>query len=113
MRTKKKDCMFKCYYGGKFTTVCGLNLHKRLCHIFDVSEKSDYLITETVEENNLGSEFEIDIETVPKNLLKPGIKLPGNDKGWEQANDFIKNNQHGDLENPDVNTEIINFQSII
>ena len=111
MRTKKKDCMFKCYYGRKFTTVCGLNVHKRSCHIFDVSEKSD-LTTETVEENNLGSEFEIDIETVPKNLLKPGIKLPRNDNGWEQPNDFLKNNQHGDLENSDVNTEIINFQSI-
>ena len=38
--------------------------------------------------------------------------MPRNDKGLEQANDFFKNNLHGDLENSDVNTEIINFQSI-
>ena len=71
--------MFKCYCGREFTTVRGLNVHKRSCHIFDVSEISD-LITETVEENNPRSEVEIDIETVPKNLRKPGIKLPRNDK---------------------------------
>ena len=54
------------------------------------------------------------IETVPKNLLKPGIKLPKNDKGWERkANDIFSNNLHSALENSDVNTEIINFQSII
>ena len=44
-----------------------------------------------------------------KYLLKTGIKLPKN----EQANDFLRNNLHGDLEKSDVNTEIINFQSII
>ena len=76
---EKKDRMFKCYCGREFTTVRGLNVHKRSCHIFDVSEISD-LITETVEENNPRSEVEIDIETVPKNLRKPGIKLPRNDK---------------------------------
>ena len=48
------------------------------------------------------------METVSKNLLKPGIKLPKNDKGWEQAN-----NLQGVLENSDVTTEIINFQSNI
>ena len=90
--------MFKCYCGREFATVRGLNVHKRSCHIFDVSEISD-LITETVDEINPGSEVEIDTETVPKNLLKPGIKLPRNDKGSEQANDFLKNNVHGDLEN--------------
>ena len=81
-------------------------------HIFDVSEIND-LITETVEENNSWSEVEIDIETGPKNLLKPGIKFARNDKGWDQAKDFFKNNLHGDLENSNVDTEIINFQSII
>ena len=90
----------------------GLNAHKRSCYIFDVSEIND-LITETVEENNPGSEIEIKIETVPKNLLKPGIKLPKNEKVWEQANDFLRNNLHGNLENSNVNSEIINFQSII
>ena len=90
----------------------GLNAHKRSCYIFDISEISD-LITETVEENNLGSEVEMGIETVPKNLLKPGIKLPKNDKVWEQATDFLRNNLHGNLENSNVNSEIINFQSII
>ena len=104
--------MYKCYCGRVFTTVCGLNVHKRSCHIFDVSEISD-LITETVEENNPESEVEIDIETLPKNLFKPGIKFPKNDKEWEQANDFFRNNLHGVLENSDVNTKIINFQSII
>ena len=93
--------------------VRGLNVHKRSRHILDISEISD-LITETVEENNLGSEVEMGIETVSKNLLKPGIKLPKNDKGWERkANDFFSNNIHSALENSDVNTEIINFQSII
>ena len=113
MKTKKKkNHMFKCYCGREFTTVRGLNVHKRSCHIFDVSEISD-LITETVEENNPGSEVEIDIEAIPNNLLKPGIKLPKNDKGWEQASDFFKTDVPSDLENSDVNTEIINFQSII
>ena len=110
MRTKKN---IVCYCGRGFTTVRGLNVHKRSCHIFDISEISD-LITETVEENNLGSEVEMGIETVSKNLLKPGIKLPKNEKGWERkANDFFSNNIHSALENSDVNTEIINFQSII
>ena len=108
---EKKDRMFKCYCGRDFTTVRGLNVHKRSCQIFDVPEIND-LITETVEENNPGSEVQIDIETVPKNLLKPGIKLTRNDKGQDQANDFFKNNLHGDPENSDVNTEIINFPSI-
>ena len=108
----KKVRMFKCYCGREFTTVCGLNAHKRSCHIFNVS-KIKYLVTEIVEENHPGSEIEIDIEIVPQNFLKPGIKLPRNDKGWEQAHDFFKNILHGDLENSDVNTEIINFQSII
>ena len=59
--------------------------------------------------NNPRGEVEIAIETVPKYLLKTGIKLPKN----EQANHFLRNNLHGDLEKSDVNTEIINFQSII
>ena len=80
MRTKKKDRMFKCYRGRDFTTVRGLNVHKRSSQIFDVPEIND-LITETVEENNPGSDVQIDIEAVPKNLLKPGIKLTRNDKG--------------------------------
>ena len=42
-----------------------------------LSEISD-LITEIVEENNSEREVEIDIETLSKNLLKPGIKLPKN-----------------------------------
>ena len=72
---EKKDRMLKCYCGREFTTVCSLNVHKRSCHIFDVSEISN-LITGTTEENNPGSEVEIEIETVPKNFIKPGIKLP-------------------------------------
>ena len=76
----KKVRMFKCYCGTEFTTVCGLNAHKRSCHIFNVS-KIKYLVTEIVEENHPGSEIEIDIEIVPKNFLKSGIKLPRNDKG--------------------------------
>ena len=67
--------MLKCYCGREFTTVCSLNVHKRSCHIFDVSEISN-LIRGTTEENNPGSEVEIEIETVPKNFNKPGIKLP-------------------------------------
>ena len=66
-------------------------VHKGSCHIFDVSEISDLISTE---ENNPGSEVEIDIETVPKNLIKPGIKLPKNDKEWEQANDFFRNKKN-------------------
>ena len=53
MKTKKKKiaCLkFKCYCGREFTTVRGLNVHKRSCHIFDVSEISDF-ITETEEDN--------------------------------------------------------------
>ena len=68
-------------------------VHKGSCHIFDVSEISN-LIAGTTEENNPGSEVEIDIETVPKNLIKPGIKLPKNDKEWEQANDFFRNKKN-------------------
>ena len=63
MRTKKK---IVCYCGRGFATVRGLNVHKRSCHIFDISEISD-LKTETVEENNLESEVEMGIETVSKN----------------------------------------------
>ena len=55
--------MFKCYCGREFTTVCGLNADKRSCHIFNVS-KIKYLVTEIVEENNPGSEIEIDIKIV-------------------------------------------------
>ena len=72
--------MFKYYYGRELATVRILNVHKRSCHIFDVSEISN-LIKETVEKNKPGGEVEIAIETVPKNLLKPGIKLPKNDQG--------------------------------
>ena len=50
MKTKKKNRMFKCYCSREFTTVRGLNVHKRSCHVFDVSEIRDF-ITETEEDN--------------------------------------------------------------
>ena len=66
--------MYKCYCGRVFTTVFGSNAHKKLCHIFDVSEISD-LITETVEENNPESEVEIDIETLPRIYLNQELNF--------------------------------------
>ena len=50
MKTRKKNRMFKCYCSREFTIVRGLNVHKRSCHVFDVSEISDF-ITETEEDN--------------------------------------------------------------
>ena len=62
--SEKKDCMFRCKRDGEFTTLRGLNVHKKSCHIFNVSE--------TLEKKYL--------ETLYENLFKPGIKLPKNDK---------------------------------
>ena len=108
----KKECVFTCYCGRGFKTLLGLNVHKRSCHIFDVSEISD-LLKETVEETGNESDVVIDTETLLKSLLKPGVKLPKSDKEWERANDFFRHNLIGDPENPDINIEIANFQSLL
>ena len=109
---EKKECVFTCYFGREFKTLRGLNVHKRSCDIFDVSEISN-LLKETVEETGNESDVDIDTETLPKSLLKPGVKLPKSDKEWERANDFFRHNLIGDPENPDIHIDIANFQSLL
>lgn len=64
MKGKIVRQIVRCYCGRELTTLRGLNVHKRSCHVFNVSEMSD-LITETVEENNYESDVETDIEALP------------------------------------------------
>ena len=72
-----KDHHYRYYCGREFTTLCGLNIHRRSCIILDIPNIKEILTTPIdFTENFTESIPEITTDDQPKNILKAGIKLP-------------------------------------
>ena len=81
----------QCYCGREFSSLRGLNIHRRGCHVVDVPCLADMFVP-LVDSNTNTMEIQ---EPEPEKLyskptFRTGIKLPTTSEQWERANEFYK-----------------------
>ena len=89
--SEEKDHHYRRYCGREFTTLRGLNTHRRSCNILDNPNIKEILATRIdFNKNFIESIPEITTDDLPKNILKAGIKLPKSKRDWGLANENFK-----------------------
>ena len=108
----KDEYNFRCYCGREFTSLRGLNTHRRCCYVENIIDIKDIFIDN--EEEQLDDVYEVDdVDKITKKVIKKGVLLPKNSTQWKQANDFFKENLQPDKEIQDIDSEILNLQKMI
>ena len=110
--SEEKDHHYRCFCGSEFTTLLGLNTHRRSCNILNIPNIKETLTTPIgFNENFIESIPEITTDDLPKNILKVGVKLPKSKRDWSISNEHFKSLLSSDTS--DLETGISLIQSTI
>ena len=113
---EKGDHEFCCYCGRSFSSLRGLNIHRRTCFVgelMDVKELFKDAVEEILNDATYDNDEIIDYEDLPKGLIKRGVILPNSLLEWERTNEYFRDHLHHSDKVKDINKEIKDIQNKI